>query len=62
MTVNGEHHQLNGQQQEAGQGVSIAIVGAGIGGLAAAVFLLQQGHRVQVNIPTVSLCIAATDL
>ena len=33
---------------EANQGLRVLIIGAGIGGLAAAIALRQQGHRVEV--------------
>jgi anaerobic glycerol-3-phosphate dehydrogenase len=41
-------------------GLDICIVGAGLGGLAAAIALRQQGHRVQVNIMTLHRMSIAT--
>jgi 2-polyprenyl-6-methoxyphenol hydroxylase-like FAD-dependent oxidoreductase len=38
----------NGIERQANAGLKITIVGAGIGGLSAAIFLRQQGHIVTV--------------
>jgi ribulose 1,5-bisphosphate synthetase/thiazole synthase len=50
---------VNGQKQHSG--LNIIIIGAGIGGLSAAIGLRKQGHYVQVSI-SIKIVIAMTDV
>jgi len=41
-------NEINGNSSAMGTGLKVLIVGAGIGGLSAAIVLRQQGHHVEV--------------
>lgn len=43
----------NGDEAATHTGLKILVVGAGIGGLSAAIVLRQQGHHVEVRFPFV---------
>ena len=47
MAVNGH---TNGLPEDSSNGLKIIIVGAGIGGLSAAISLRAQGHDVEVSL------------